>query len=106
IINPSQLDKVQSEKPQLRHPRPTYLFREMFGLNHLHAPYLYVTDGGHYENLGLVEQLRRGCSWVFCIDAAGDSITTFHTLGPAIAIARAELGIRIDIHPAEYMAPP
>jgi hypothetical protein len=77
----------------------------MTGNNHLNDPYLYVSDGGHYENLGLVEQLRRGCEWVFCIDAAGDSVTTFHTLGEAIAIARAELGVDVKIRPEIDMAP-
>ena len=105
IINPRHLRDQHGGKRSPAFPRPTYLFREMFGWNHLDAPYLYVTDGGHYENLGLVEQLRRGCQWVFCLDAAGDSVTSFHTLGDALAIARSELGVEIDIDPAAAMAP-
>ena len=38
------------------------------GLELRERPYLYVTDGGHYENLGLVELLRRGCTEIFCFD--------------------------------------
>jgi hypothetical protein len=104
VINPRHIEDLgQVRKPD--HPRPGYLFKEMFGWNHLDADYLYVTDGGHYENLGLVEQLRRGCEWIFCIDAAGDAVTTFHTIGEAVAIAKAELGVDIDIAPDKEMAP-
>ncbi len=105
IINPRHIDPSNPGRRQPRIPRFPYLFREMMGSNHLDAPYLYVSDGGHYENLGLVEQLRRRCEWVFCIDAAGDSVTTFHTLGEAIALARAELGVDVRIMPETDMAP-
>lgn len=105
IINPRHTKEQRAGKRSPAFPRPTYLFREMFGLNHLDAAYLYVTDGGHYENLGLVEQLRRGCQWIFCLDAAGDQVTGFHTLGDALAIARSELGVEIDIDPETDMAP-
>jgi hypothetical protein len=70
--------------------RPDYFLRELLGRNRLSARFLYVSDGGHYENLGLVELLRRGCREVWCVDASGDKENTFSTLGQAIAIARAE----------------
>ena len=35
------------------------------------APYLYVSDGGHWENLGIVEALRRGCTELIVISASG-----------------------------------
>ncbi len=85
-------------------PRPQYLIREMLGRNHIDAPFLYLTDGGHYENLGLVELIRRKCGWIWCIDGSGDKIDTFNTLGEAIAIARAELQAEITIDPRTDMA--
>ncbi|MHB8531102.1 MAG: patatin-like phospholipase family protein [Solirubrobacteraceae bacterium] len=75
-------------------PRPSYLVRELFGMNPLNAPYLYVTDGGHYENLGLVELLRRGCTEIYCFDASNDD---FAAIGDALALARSELGVEIAI---------
>lgn len=78
-------------------PRPRYLLKEMLGLHQLTDKFLYVTDGGHYENLGLVELLRRGCTEIYCFDASGDQPHTFFTLGEAISIARADLGVEIDI---------
>lgn len=85
-------------------PKFPWLIREMRGLNRLNARFLYVTDGGHYDNLGLVELLRRGCTRIYCFDAAGDQIDTFHTLGEAVALARTDLGVEIDIDP-EQMEP-
>jgi hypothetical protein len=78
-------------------PRATYLARELFGLNHVRQKYLYVTDGGHYENLGLVELLRRGCTHIFCFDASGGE--SFSSLGDAVALARSELQVEIQIDP-------
>jgi rhodanese-related sulfurtransferase len=56
-----------------------------------------VSDGGHYENLGLVELLRRGCTRVFCLDASGGSVGG--ELGDAVALARSELGVKVDLDP-------
>ena len=78
-------------------PHPSYLLRELLGMNRLNGKYLYVTDGGHYENLGLVELLRRGCTDVYCFDASGGE--GFAQLGDAVALARSELGVEIDIDP-------
>ena len=79
-------------------PRPSYLFRELLGRNRVDAKYLYVTDGGHYENLGLVELLRRGCTRIYCFDASGvgHGKAEFDALGEAIALARSELEVEID----------
>jgi hypothetical protein len=79
-------------------PGPWYLVKEMLGRNSVNDPYLYVTDGGHYENLGLVELLRRGCTEIFCFDASGG--TSMSALGDAIALARSELEVEIKIDPS------
>jgi hypothetical protein len=95
-------------KPRYRYlsrPRPDYLLRELLGINRIDSRYLYITDGGHYENLGLVELLRRGCEWIWCIDASGDGLETFNTLGEAIALANAELGVQVAIEPEERLVP-
>jgi hypothetical protein len=78
-------------------PRPHNLVNEMLGRNSVGATHLYVTDGGHYENLGLVELLRRGCTDVYCFDASGGA--SFANLGDAIALARTELNVEITIDP-------
>jgi hypothetical protein len=86
-------------------PRAHYLVKELLGRNHLNDKYLYVTDGGHYENLGLVELLRRGCTTIYCFDAAGDHVDTFNTLGSAIEIARVDLNVEVQLDPPTAFLP-
>jgi hypothetical protein len=83
-----------------RRPRPHYLFKEMLGRTKLNDRFLYVTDGGHFDNLGIVELLRRGCTTIYCLDAGGDPAGTYAALGEAIALARSELQVDIDIDPS------
>jgi hypothetical protein len=101
VPNPRWLvDFEEDERLRKRYlrPRPFYLLCELLGLNRIGAKYLYVTDGGHYENLGLVELLRRGCTEVYCFDASGvgKGRAEFEALGDAIALARSELGVEIE----------
>jgi len=53
-----------------------------------------VTDGGHYENLGLVELLRRGCSEIYVFDASNDD---FSAIGDAVTLARSELEVDVKV---------
>ena len=109
VPNPRRLAKFTGRTEghlRLLRPGPQYFVREMLGRNNLNAPFLYVTDGGHYENLGLVELLRRKCKTIWCLDASGDQIDTFDTLGGALRIADSELGVTVSINPERDMAPP
>jgi Patatin-like phospholipase len=84
-----------------RYPKPgiRYLMYEFLAWHRLDRRYLYVTDGGHYDNLGLVELLRRRCTTIYCFDASGDAMETFNTLGETIAIARSDHGVEFDVDP-------
>ena len=109
IPNPDRLSEFEARqcrrwRRSIMQPRLTYLCREMFGRNLPTKKFLYVTDGGHYENLGLLEQLRRRSQYIFCLDASGEQQDGFSTIAGAVALAYSELGIRIDITP-ETMAP-
>lgn len=92
-----------SLSPTFPKPGFRYLLYEFLGWHRLDRRYLYVTDGGHYDNLGLVELLRLGCTEIYCFDAAGDNMETFNTLGEAIAIARTDLGVSIEIDPKDLL---
>jgi hypothetical protein len=61
--------------------------------------WMYVTDGGHYDNLGLVEALRRGASNIVVLDASGESAGTWFGLGEAMGLAKADVGVEIDLDP-------
>jgi hypothetical protein len=93
-----ELGRRQELRLRYVRPRPFYLLCELFGLNRISSKYLYITDGGHYENLGLVELLRRGCTEIYCLDASGVGAggVEFGALGEAITLARSELGVEIE----------
>ena len=74
-----------------------YFYRELFGINKLHARLVQVTDGGHYENLGLVEALRRRCRLIYVIDGGGDTPPLLSGLSDAIRLAHFELGVEIEL---------
>jgi hypothetical protein len=101
VPNPRWVGRIRRDRELRRRyvrPRPFYLLCELFGLNRIGSKYLYVTDGGHYENLGLVELLRRGCTEIYCLDASGVGTggAEFEALGEAITLARSELGVEIE----------
>jgi hypothetical protein len=84
--------------------RFTYLLKEVIGLYDQEDRYVYVTDGGHLDNLGLIELLRRRCKTILCFDASGGEPSFAGTLTEAIALAREKLGVLIDIN-TEPLAP-
>ena len=75
--------------------RLSYFAREIFGIHPSTGRLLLCTDGGHYDNLGLVELLRRRCKRIYCIDASGASQPLADALAGAITLAREELGVEI-----------
>lgn len=79
----------------LRQPGAGYVFREGLGLTRGHHRYVHVSDGGHWENLGLVELLRRRCTHIVVMDASAGARSSLTDIGRAAAVARAELGVDI-----------
>lgn len=88
-------DWDQPRLPKVR--RLSYLLRELFNVHPYDTPLLQITDGGHYENLGLVELFRRRCTRIYCIDASGDSPPTATTLAEALTLAEQELGVQVTL---------
>jgi len=56
-----------------------------------------ITDGGHYDNSGLVEALRRRCRRIIVIDGGGDPPPLPIGLTDALRLARYELGVEITL---------
>ena len=86
---------------RLMQPTLGLLWAEAVGELSYRATWMYVTDGGHYDNLGLVAALRQGASRIVVLDAAGDKADTWSTIGGAIALARTDLGIEINLDPSK-----
>lgn len=73
------------------------LISEAFGLTDARHPYVYLSDGGHFENLGLYEMVLRRCQCILVVDAGCDPQATFEDLGNAIRKIRIDLGIDIEL---------
>jgi hypothetical protein len=72
------------------------LLQEAFGLTTDDKRYVYLSDGGHFEDLGLYEMVRRRCRFIVVVDAGEDARFAFDDLGNAIRKIYIDLGIRID----------
>src|SRR4029453_11609799 len=73
------------------------LFSEASGTTTDRSKYVNLSDGGHFENLGLYEMVLRRCKLILVVDAGQDSKYVFEDLGNAIRKIRIDLGIPIDI---------
>jgi hypothetical protein len=69
---------------------------EAFGLTDDRNEYVYLTDGGHFENLGIYEMVLRRCNVIVISDAAADGEYHFGDLGNAIRKVRIDLGVPIE----------
>ncbi|MDQ2824851.1 MAG: patatin-like phospholipase family protein [Verrucomicrobiota bacterium] len=75
------------------------MIAEAFGLTNDESPYVYLSDGGHFENLGLYEMVLRRCHYIVVSDAGEDPECSFADLGEAVRKIRIDLGIPIDFGP-------
>jgi hypothetical protein len=69
----------------------------MFGLLNERRWFVYLTDGGHIENLGIYELLRRRCCLIIAVDAEADPNMTFNSLVTLQRYARIDMGVRIEL---------
>jgi hypothetical protein len=57
---------------------------------------VYLSDGGHFENLALYEMVLRRCKDIVVIDSGCDPEYTREDLGNAVRKVRIDLGISIE----------
>ncbi|MBF0335991.1 MAG: hypothetical protein HQL40_20540 [Alphaproteobacteria bacterium] len=68
------------------------------------APMVMLSDGGHFENLGLYELFRRKLDLIVVSDAGCDPKFSFADLGDAIEKARVDFGIQVTFADATPLA--
>ncbi|HTO64392.1 MAG TPA: patatin-like phospholipase family protein, partial [Bradyrhizobium sp.] len=93
LRNPKQVDKGPGWNPAANF----YFLLEMFGLLTERRRSVYVTDGGHIENLGIYELLRRRCQVIIAVDAEADGQMAFGSFNVLERYALIDLGVRIDL---------
>lgn len=75
-----------------------FMLREMFGMGLSESQSdVHLSDGGHFENLGLYELVRRRCRYIVVCDAGADPNATLFDLGRAIQRVRADFGAEIQL---------
>jgi hypothetical protein len=98
-----------------RHPRSwrssaprlglMYLLNELLGRTDDTSAFVYLSDGGHFENLGIYELVRRRCSLIMVCDVGQDGDFRFEDLGGAIEKCRTDFGVEIDMGSVEEIRP-
>jgi hypothetical protein len=73
-----------------------HALRELLGRNSTDDALLFISDGGHHENLGVLPLLRRGCNIIIAVDAAADASWTFSDLARAIRLMRVDYGFEME----------
>jgi hypothetical protein len=89
---PSWLEKQDS---------PTFglspLICELFGLAGEDSRFVNLSDGGHFENLGIYELVRRRCKLIIASDGECDPNLELGSLGNVIRMCETDFGAKIDL---------
>lgn len=71
---------------------------DLLGLATDQKDWVYLTDGGRFDNLGLYELVRRRCQFIIVADATDDPLPTFAGLAQAINRCRSDFGVSVEIN--------
>lgn len=100
----------EGERMFWRIPRPKHLLYEAFSKtgrsvarldDHTTGDergFVFLTDGGHIDNLGIYELLRRRCKLIIAIDGEADSAFDSGSLVQVERFARIDLNVRIRLN--------
>ncbi|MGH8247617.1 MAG: hypothetical protein ACREUU_14435, partial [Gammaproteobacteria bacterium] len=92
--NPANRDMSWRQGPQVA---LIPIVRELLGRTDEKGSWIYLSDGGHFDNLGLYEVVKRGCRYIVALDASADPDRRFDDLGNAIRKIRVDLGVGIEL---------
>jgi hypothetical protein len=82
------------------HFRPgAYAFANLVGFDrfgfHEHRPFLQLSDGGHFENTGVYELVRRKLRLIICCDGGADAECSFSDFQTTVRRMEQDFGARI-----------
>ncbi len=79
--------------------KPNYLLpgtNSLLNLGHTEtSSHIELSDGGHFDNTGIYELIRRRIPWIILSDGSADLTTTFEDFGNAISRIRVDFGVTI-----------
>jgi hypothetical protein len=102
LLNPDEVRRLAgrdlSPWERLRAiPTGRCYFRELLSAVDAEGPHVYLSDGGHLENTGAFELLRRRCRYVIVCDAEEDPAMHFGGIAALMRYARLDLGVEIEL---------
>ncbi len=74
------------------------ILKEIFAMPSEENRNVRLSDGGHFENLGLYELIRRRCRLIVVSDAAADFDWTFQDFTRALQLIRTDFGAEVKIN--------
>jgi hypothetical protein len=89
--------QVPNDQQEFPRPRfaPWQLLQELLGRIGDDQEFAYLTDGGHFDNMGLYELVRRRCYEIVICDAEQDNGPIFDGIGMAVRKCRIDFGAEI-----------
>lgn len=93
------------KKPGLRFSL-YYLVKELLGIADENSYFVNISDGGHFENLGIYELVRRRCKVIVASDAECDEKLQFGSLGKVVRLCETDFGAKIEIDVASIRPQP
>src|SRR6185436_15471245 len=82
---------------QAKEPKagPLMLVKEGLGMTTDREPFVNLSDGGHFDNLGLYEMVRRRCKMILLVDASADPEFRYEDLASTIRKIRTDMNVDI-----------
>lgn len=99
-LNSIGRNKADDRYPYYSKPSPMIAFgpliSETFGKTDSERKFINVSDGGHFDNLGLYEMVLRRCKYIILSDGTADNEFAFDDLANAIEKCEVDLGVEIE----------
>ncbi|MBC3874656.1 patatin-like phospholipase family protein [Undibacterium flavidum] len=92
LQNPAWINQAKSISQR---PGPAYFLRELGSNLSADTSYVNLSDGGHIENLGIYELIRRECRLIIAGDSEEDLTLTFSGLADLIRLVQIDFGVII-----------
>jgi len=83
-----------------------YFLKELFSQTDENDWFVFVSDGGHFENMGVYSLLERRCKTIIAVDCGADPNRTFEDLAGLLRKARIDFGIQFDLNLASVHGDP
>ncbi|WP_435019955.1 patatin-like phospholipase family protein [Tundrisphaera sp. TA3] len=80
------------------------LVSELMGSTDDKDAFIHLSDGGHFENMGVYELIRRRCRYIIAVDAGEDADASNDNLAQLTRLCRIDFGVRIELDTAPLFA--